>query len=88
MRKPQKVGNILRLVLTFLSTECQNRKEDSHFTQFMNFIKYTPILYKRYYLFHYFSFMKSSENQFHFYTCILPDYERPKIFEKIAVLKI
>ena len=40
--------------------------------------EYTPILYKRYYLFyylfHYFSLMKSSENCFYFLTCILPDY--------------
>jgi hypothetical protein len=46
---------------------------------------YTPIRYKRYYLFHYFSLMKSSENRFYFFTCILPDYvayERPKEFWK------
>ena len=46
---------------------------------------YTPILYKRYYLFYYFSLIKSSENQFYFFTCILPDYfvyERPKDFWK------
>ena len=37
-------------------------------------VTYTPILYKRYYLFHYFSLMKSSENCAYFFTCILPDY--------------
>ena len=36
--------------------------------------KYTPILYKRYYLFHYFSLIKSLEDCVYFFTCILPDY--------------
>ena len=49
------------------------------------FIRYTPIRYKRYYLFHYLSLTKSSENRFYFFACILPDYvayERPKEFWK------
>ena len=35
---------------------------------------YTPIPFKRDNLFHYFSLMKSSDNTFYFFTCILPDY--------------
>ena len=37
-------------------------------------LRYTLFRFKRYNLFQYFSKMKSSENKFDLFTCILPDY--------------
>ena len=57
----------------------------SSFPKIVDFFTYTSFRYKRDNLFQYFSLMKSSENEFNFFACILADYlahESPKEFWK------